>query len=337
MIISKTPLRISFFSGGSDLRSFYEQEPGAALSVTIDKFIYTYFHPTQYINLRTIFETLDEVDNVDDIKHIITREAIKHMKADKYFSADHWGASIGSISDIRTTGSGLGSSSAFTVGLVNCIQSYLGLDMSKRELAEESCKIEIEKCGFPIGKQDQFAAAYGGWNLFEFYDGEEVVVHDFYIDDKTSAILKRNLILVYSGRGRSANELLKKQSDAMTNIDKFTLVRNSRDKAYKARKLLLNGDCDSFGSLLHEAWLDKKQVVNGITQTYFDDLYDRAIKAGALGGKLLGAGGGGFFLFYVPDDYNAFYHVYDEICKDPLCKVFNFQFTNKGSEIVFNA
>ena len=194
-----------------------------------------------------------------------------------------------------------------------------------------SCMIEMEKCGYPVGKQDQYAAAYGGFNLFQFHKNEEVTVNSFFVKKDVITSLENKLLLVYSGRGRSANAILQKQQSAMNDKDKFNLVKRSRDKAYIAQNFLMQGKLDDFGNLLHEAWMDKKGVVSEITQDYFDIVYDKAMKAGAAGGKLLGAGGGGFFLFYVPEDKKE--TVVQEIVTGTECKVYDFRFSDYGSRI----
>ena len=327
MLISKTPLRISFFSGGSDMPSFYRKEDGAALSATIDKYIHVIAHKTPHLGVRIMYDTVEEFSDVEQMHHLITKETLKYYSVTKEIT-------LASISDILSKGSGLGSSSAFTVGLINAIASNKWEIASKRYLADMACTIEMEKCGYPVGKQDQYAAAYGGFNLFEFHKNEDVTVHNLIIDKKVVTDLEKKLLLVYSGRGRSANAILQKQQSAMGDKDKFNLVKRSRDKAYVATRYLAQGKLDDFGNLLHEAWLDKKGVVSEITQDYFDIVYDKAINAGALGGKLLGAGGGGFFLFYVPEEKRE--EVIEQITTGTECKVYDFKFSPYGSRIITN-
>ena len=325
MIISKTPLRISFFSGGSDIATFYEKEPGAALSVTIDKYVYVIMHQTPHVGVKLMYDQVEEYAEVDHMQHLITKETLKLFNIEKELT-------LASISDITAKGSGLGSSSAFTVGLTNVFNAYTETFSTKQELADLACKIEIDQCGYPIGRQDQYAAAHGGFNLFEFHPGGKVVINS--LENNVLDKLQENLILVYSGRGRNANNILQKQAKAMTDNVKFDLVRRSRDKAYSGLKLLNSQDVDGFGALLHEAWLDKKAVVEDISQSYFDVIYDGVLRAGALGGKLLGAGGGGFFLFYVtPDKRDSVLH---RLAEEPTCKVFDFKFSSQGSLITTN-
>ena len=325
MIISKTPLRVSFFSGGSDLPSFYNKEDGAALSVTINKYIYVMVHKTSHLGVRVMYDQIEEFPDVEAMQSNITSETLKYFNIEKEIT-------VASISDILSRGSGLGSSSAFTVGLINALASGKWGVASNGYLADIACEIEMNRCKYPVGKQDQYAAAYGGLNLFHFRKNGEVAVENTVIDIDTFAKLESNLLLVYSGKGRSANSILQKQSAAMSDVDKFNLVKRSRDKAFTGLEYLKKRDVDSFGDLLHEAWVDKKSIVKEISQDYFDVVYQNIRTAGAIGGKLLGAGGGGFFLFYVQPDKRK--QVIDYIENNTECKVYDFKFTDRGSQIV---
>ena len=324
MIISKTPLRISFFSGGSDMPAFYEKQKGAALSVTIDKYIYVMLHHTSHLGVKTMYDSIEEYPDVDTMQHAITRETLKHYNVEKEIT-------IASISDILAKGSGLGSSSAFTVGLTNCLNTY-GNHFSSREcLAQNAYFIERKKCGYPVGKQDQYAAVYGGMNLFEFNTDNSVDVKVL-ADAGNWLSFENRLLLVYSGVGRSANGILQKQAAAMSDKDKLELVKRSRDKAYVAARYLKQRQHDDFGSLLHDAWMDKKAVAGDISNDYFDEIYSKALGAGALGGKLLGAGGGGFFIFYVNPEKKE--QVSKAITTGSNCKIYDFKFTEQGSTII---
>ena len=325
MIISKTPLRLSFFSGGSDMPSFYNKEKGAALSVTIDKFIYVMVHKTPHLGIKIMYDSIEEFKDIEDMQHLITKEALKYYAIDKEIT-------IASISDIVSKGSGLGSSSAFTVGLVNALSASRWEISSRKYLADVACDIEMDKCKYPVGKQDQYAAAFGGFNLFEFEKNGNVEVNPVTIARKEISRLQDNMLLVYSGKSRSANSILQKQQNAMEDVDKFKLVRRTRDKAYTAAKYLTDGDFDSFGDMLHSSWMDKKDVVKDITNDYFDMVYTKAMVNGALGGKLMGAGGGGFFAFYVPKDKRE--AVIDAVTTDTECKIYDFTFYDHGSRII---
>lgn len=326
MIVTKTPLRVSFFSGGSDMPNFYEKEKGAALSVTIDKYIYVCVHKTPHLGIKIMYDTIEEFPDVEQMQHAITRESLKYYGIDKEVT-------IASIADILAKGSGLGSSSAFTIGLVNALsnpEKYSSLT-SREYLAQTAYYIERELCKYPVGKQDQYASAYGGMNLFEFNKDNSVDIKPVTYNREVWGELESNLLLVYSGRGRNANSILQKQAAAMSDQVKFDLVKRSRDKAYVGARFLKEGKLDDFGSLLHDAWLDKKAVETSITNEYFDGIYNRALEAGALGGKLLGAGGGGFFLFYVKSDKRQ--NVIKTITDGTECKVYDFNFTETGSRI----
>jgi len=326
MILSKTPLRISFFSGGSDMPSYFEKERGAALSVTINKYIYVMVHKTPHLGIKIMYDTIEEYPDVEHMQHAITRESLKHYGIDKEVT-------VASIADILAKGSGLGSSSAFTVGLINALNHPdRHMSMATREyLAQTAYHIERNMCQYPVGKQDQYAAAYGGMNLFEFNTDGHVDIKPITHSRNLWQDLEQRLLLVYSGRGRSANSILQKQAAAMDDSVKFDLVRRSRDKAYVAARYLKEGKLDDFGSLLHDAWMDKKAVATEITNDYFDEVYSNALTAGALGGKLLGAGGGGFFIFYVTPDKRE--QVIDAILHGSQCKIYDFDFTEVGSSI----
>lgn len=323
MIITKTPLRISFFSGGSDLPSFYTKRSGAALSVTIDKFIYVTTH-SKPVNASyvTSFDEIQDFSNLDEMTHDITRET---LKAFDIKSKLH----VSSISDIPSKGSGLGSSSAFTVGLINCLRKF----EDPKKLAEEACIIEMEKCNYPIGKQDQYAAALGGLNLFSFTTSG-VTNTPLSVSEETLDKLQRNLVLVYTRLERSANKILSQQSKMMDDEEKFNLVLNGRNKAIYAADLLIKGDTDTFGDLLHQAWLDKKKITADISNNVIDRIYELAMNNGALGGKILGAGGGGFILFYCEEKNKE--KLIDTIHKKTPCIAYDFKFTNQGSTMIYS-
>ena len=322
MIISRTPLRISFFSGGSDMPSFFLRERGAALSVTINKYIYVMYHKTPHLGIKTMYDTIEQTADIELMQHSITRESLKHFNIDNDIT-------LASISDILSRGSGLGSSSAFTVGLLNCLSAG---NYTRERLAQIAYHIERNMCQFPVGKQDQYAAAYGGMNLFQFETDDVVTVRPVVHNNENWEKLQNNLLLVYSGRGRSANSILQKQAAAMDEKDKFKLVQRNRDRAFVGANLFSAGLIDDFGSLFHDAWVDKKGLAKEITNEYFDVIYNKALKAGAIGGKLLGAGGGGFFLFYVRQEHRD--KVINAVLDETNCKVYDFKFVEQGSSIV---
>jgi D-glycero-alpha-D-manno-heptose-7-phosphate kinase len=329
MILTRTPLRICFFCGGSDMPSFYERDDGAALSVTINKFIYVFAHKVPHMGVRCMYDDVEEHHDIEQMQHAITRETLKYYDINKEIT-------VASISDIVTKGSGLGSSSAFAVGLVKALSTTKYDNSTRRYVAEIACQIEMEKCGYPVGKQDQYAAAFGGFNLLKFKRNGEVDVEEVRLTNPNVDKLEKNLMLVYSGRGRNANNILQKQQKAMTiDIEKFNKVKCQKEKAYTAMDLIHKGKLDQFGELLHESWIEKKTVCEDITQDYFDQIYTTAINAGAIGGKLLGAGGGGFFLFYVPENKRT--AVEGAICTNHKdCRIYDFQFYGSGSNVVYH-
>ena len=325
MIVTKTPLRISFFGGGSDIPQFYDEHEGMVLSTTINSYIYLAVNKCVANHLKVIYSELEHTDDVEKIKHDRVRECLKHYELPSNIE-------ICSFSDVPVRGTGLGSSSTFTVGLINALHRIkTGKNIDVNELAELASYIEIIKCNEPIGKQDQYAAAYGGMNIFTFEKDGNVETRPLTYNEACWNDLESRLLLVYSGRGRNANSILQKQAAAMSDEVKFDLVRRSRDKAYVAARYLKENRLDDFGSLLHDAWLDKKAVETSITNEYFDGVYERAREAGALGGKLLGAGGGGFFIFYV--DPSKREQVVKTITDGTECKVYDFSFTEYGSRL----
>ena len=300
---------------------FFIRQRGAALSVTIDKYIHVMVHDTPHLGVKIMYDTIEEFPDVEKMQHAITRESLKFFNKQKEIT-------IASISDILSKGSGLGSSSAFTVGLLNCLYNQ---QQTRECLAQAAYYIEREMCKYPVGKQDQYAAAYGGMNLFEFNQDGTVDVKSM-SDVGNWNNLEKNLLLVYSGVGRSANGILQKQAAAMSDKEKLELVKRSRDKAHVAARYLKQGRLDDFGDLLHDAWMDKKAVAGDISNDYFDEIYTKARMAGALGGKLLGAGGGGFFLFYVGPNKRE--DVIASITSNTSCKIYDFNFTEQGSTII---
>lgn len=323
MIITRTPFRISFAGGGSDLPAFYQQEPGCVLSTSIDKYMFLAAHPffdKHKIQLK--YSKTELVEKIADIQHPIFRQVLSDHKLT--------GIDINSIADIPA-GTGLGSSSSFTVGLLHTVNAYLGRYASAEQLAAGACDIELNKLGEPIGKQDQYAAAYGGLNFITFNPDETVNVEKIIMRTDKKSELEENLIMIYTGDTRSASALLKEQGKAtVSQKDKFNNVREMVQLAYNLKKVLSENNIDEFGRILHEGWLLKKSLTGGISNTLVDNIYDEGLKAGALGGKLLGAGGGGFILFYCPKEkqpgFRKTMSKYREL---------NFKFDNFGSKVIY--
>jgi D-glycero-alpha-D-manno-heptose-7-phosphate kinase len=295
MVISRTPLRVSFVGGGSDLPAFADTHGGAVLSTTIDKFVYVVVTERFEEEIRVSYSKTEIVDNVNRLKHELVREALRAAGLPRKVE-------IVTIADVPSRGSGLGSSSAVTVGALNALFAYQGILKTASDLAYEASRIEIEVLGKPIGKQDQYACAFGGLQLLRFGPGKQVRRDPVVLPEPHLRQLERNLLMFYTGRQRSAARIL---SEVEANIDDHALVGGTlermRDLALElARELGNGGDPDLLGRFLHENWELKRTLASNVSTSRIDRWYRRAQKAGALGGKLLGAGGGGFLLFYVP-------------------------------------
>lgn len=291
MIITRTPFRISFVGGGSDLPSFYHKHEGCVLSTTINKYMYVVIHPTFNRNETVVkYSKTEIVDNIRKIQHPIARQLLIDHKID--------GVEIVSTADIPS-GTGLSTSSAYTVGVIHALYAFQGKFCSQERIAREACELEIEKLGEPIGKQDQYGTAVGGLKFIRFLPDESVDVEPLVIDPDVRKRLDGNLLLFYTGLTHSAGEILKEQNANVVSEDaKFQNLVRMTELAYEMRNALTKGDLDSFGDILNQNWLLKKELASGISNGIVDHYYDLAMESGALGGKLLGAGGGGFLLFY---------------------------------------
>jgi D-glycero-alpha-D-manno-heptose-7-phosphate kinase len=293
LIISQTPLRISLVGGGTDLKSFYQVEDGMVLSAAIDKYVYVIvkerFDDKIYIN----YSVKEIVDNVSEIRHDLVREAIKKVGI-------KGGVEITTLADVPSEGSGLGSSSSVTVGLLNAFYNYAGQQITLERIAREACEIEIDICNKPIGKQDQHIAAYGGLNKITFHPDESVSVSRVPISDGNLRKFGSNLLLFYTNKTRKADVILSRQNKSTEN--KRDVLRSMRELVPVFEDSLIEGNYDDLGKLLHKNWLLKKSLVNTISNNEIDSMYNIARKHGAIGGKICGAGGGGFLLLYIPRD-----------------------------------
>jgi D-glycero-alpha-D-manno-heptose-7-phosphate kinase len=294
MIVSCAPFRVSFAGGGSDISSFYSRRRGAVLSCAIAKYSFIVVHPFFNADKYHLKYTRTElVDRVDQVQHPILREALRMQSIDP-------GIEIVSVADIPG-GTGLGSSSSFSVALINALYAHRRIFVPKEQLASEACVLEIERLGEPIGKQDQYAAAYGGVNLIEFERHGGVTVQPLLLPPATISQLEATLMLFYTGTQRDARQVLSSQAVALQSDDLVVgRMQQMVDLAYKMRDLLLAGDLDEFGFALHRGWELKRGISAQISTSAIDELYLQARNAGALGGKLVGAGGGGFLLLYCP-------------------------------------
>lgn len=289
MIISRTPFRISFLGGGTDLPDYYRHDFGAVVSTTIQKYVYVMMNERFDGKIRVSHSETEKVDHVEDIKHDLVREVLKMAGIER-------GVEIAIISDIPERGTGLGSSSSLTIGLLNALYAFQEKLKSPEDLAKEACKIEIEILREPIGKQDQYAAAYGGLNYIRFNADETVLVDPIVISKQTKQELEDNIMLFYTGITRRSRIILKEQKENIP--ERLKILDQMREQAIKVRKYLAKGNLSEFGTTLHEGWLLKKRLASGITIDIIDKQYEAARRAGARGGKICGAGGGGFLLLY---------------------------------------
>jgi D-glycero-alpha-D-manno-heptose-7-phosphate kinase len=293
MIISKTPLRISFVGGGTDISDYYKRGYGAVVSAAIDRYIYVTVHERFDSSIRVSYTKTEIVEHVDDLEHEIINACLQRLGVRN-------GIEITTIGEIPA-GAGLGSSSALTVGLLNALYRYVGRAVTAKELFDQACEIEIDVLKAPIGKQDQAASAFGGLNYFRFNADGSVERRAIDLSEAKLQRMESTLALFYTGLTRSASEILsqqKKQVDAKLQVLDFM-----RDQAEEMYTLLLSeGFTPRFGGMLRDAWEKKRSITEAISNSAIDDMYARALEAGAAGGKLLGAGGGGCLLFYCDED-----------------------------------
>ncbi len=326
MIITRAPFRVSFCGGGSDLPSFYEKYGGCVLSTTIRKYMYltihNYFHKDR-ISLK--YSSAEEVSNYDEIKHQYFRQCLTDFNIS--------GVEITSMADIPA-GTGLGSSSSFTVALLHLLHTYKGEYVSKYKLAKDACEVEIDKLGEPIGKQDQFAAAFGGLKFYEFQQSGFVDVQPIVMKPESYRKLEKNILMFYIGGTHSASEILLEQGKNLSStggsVDKIDAQKQMCDIARELKEQLQCNNVDAMGELLHKNWMLKKSLASSITNSLIDDVYNRAINAGATGGKLLGAGGAGFMIFYVPEENQM--NVRSALMD---LREMDFEMDNSGASIVY--
>ena len=291
MIITQTPLRIGLLGGGTDLPDYYREHGGRVLNCAIDKYIYVIvkqrFDDDIYVN----YSKKEIVSRVEDLEHELVREAM-------WMAGVTSGVEITTLADIPSAGSGLGSSSAVTVGLLQALFAYRGRHVTAEELADRACAIEIDRCGKPIGKQDQYIAAYGGIRDIRFGPGDQVFAEELEIPPAGRRDLQRNIMLFYTGVTRSANSILAEQTaNIKATRDQLDLLR---DLAGVAADRLRCGDVDAVGEAMRKGWEAKRQLAVGISNPQVDMAVERALEAGASGAKLTGAGGGGFLLVICP-------------------------------------
>lgn len=291
MIIVQTPLRISFLGGGTDFPAYFMEEGGCVLSSAIDKYIFLTIKERFDNKLRVGYTRTEMVDEIDEIQHELIREALR-------LTDIQHGVEITTMGDIPSEGSGLGSSSTVTVGALNAMYAYQGEIASAERLAREACTIEVDTLKKPIGIQDQYIAAYGGLRFFEFLPDGEVKTEKLNISVDARRELNDNFLLFFTGVSRSSSSILKEQKSNIK--DRMAELREIKQMAYQARDYIESENFDALGELMHQSWELKKRLAGTISSSNINAMYETARNAGAVGGKIAGAGGGGFLLLYVP-------------------------------------
>lgn len=322
MIITQTPLRISFLGGGTDFPDFYRKYGGCVVTTAIDKYVYCIvkerFDKQIYVN----YSIKEIVDRVGELKHELVREAMRKTGVKE-------GIEISFQSDVPSAGSGLGSSSSVTVGVLNALYQYTGRAVDAERLAREACEIEIKILGKPIGVQDQYIAAFGGVKFLDFKKSGKVVVEDLQLSEEVLDDLKSYLMVYFTGRTRKADNILKEQKENIKNKNK--ILGMMAEQARGARELLKTGRIEKLGKLLDEGWKLKKQLATKISDPEIDQLYLAAKRAGAIGGKISGAGGGGFLTLFVPTGKReAVRKAMDGLREMPI------GLSKDGSKVIFN-
>lgn len=319
VIITRTPLRISLVGGGTDMPAFTQKHPGAVVSFAIDKYVYVSVNPKFDRKFRVSYSKTENADRVDQIKHDLVRESLK-------ISGVTEGVEITSISDIPGTGTGLGSSSAFTVGLLKALEKYPDPSI----LAERAFEVESGKCYHPVGRQDQYASAHGGFN-FMIFGKNNVQVTPLRLPFHWRKEFSNYALLLWTGITRDANDILQRQDKTFRDGGNIEIGKHLSRYAHDFYQELIDGaNMERLGALMNIAWTEKKMLAPGISTMKIDDLYGSAIKCGAYGGKLLGAGGGGFLFFLAPPEKH------DDIVEKTGLKKIDFKIEMEGSKVIYN-
>ena len=315
---------MSFAGGGSDLKTYYQHGYGSVVSTTINKYIYITVNKRFTDGIRVGYSKIEEVKNIEDIEHNLIREALKLLKITNV------GIDIVYMSDLlpANEGSGLGGSSSISVGTLNALHAYKGENVSAETLAREACKIEIEILGHPIGKQDQYAAAYGGFNHIKFNADESVFVNPVIFKKEVIEELNNRLLLFYTGINKRSDTILTEQRrNTKTHLDVLNKMVGLSEELLDELKY---GNITSFGEILHKGWVYKQKLASNITNPIINSYYEKAKEAGAVGGKILGSGGGGFLLFYCEEkNQNDVRKALSNL------KELSFKFEPEGSKIIY--
>jgi D-glycero-alpha-D-manno-heptose-7-phosphate kinase len=291
VIVTQTPLRVGLVGGGTDLPGYYREHGGRVLNAAIDKYLYVIIKQRFDDDIYVNYSQKEIVSRVEDIQHELVREAM-------YMTGVRSGVEITTLADIPSAGSGLGSSSAVTVGLLHALFAYQGRQATAQELAERACAIEIDRCRKPIGKQDQYAAAYGGICDLRFGPGDRVEVEQVTLSSQMRRLMSSELLLFYTGITRSANSILDEQS--ANTADRLPQLAQLRDLAGEAADGLRGGDIEAVGVAMNKSWQAKRMLASGVSNSQIDQAVESALAAGATGAKVTGAGGGGFLLGVCP-------------------------------------
>ncbi|MEO5333994.1 MAG: kinase [Magnetococcus sp. YQC-5] len=319
MVITRTPFRVSFAGGGSDLRDYYRHRPyGAVVSAAIQSYMYIVIHPYFHDKIRIKYSCTEDVDSIDDIKHPIVRAALHKV-------AISTGIEIASFADVPA-GTGLGSSSAFTVGLLHALYAFKGQRVTQERLAHEACVIEIDLLGEPIGKQDQYATALGGINYLRFNADESVQTAPISLDRAGCEALEQKLRLYYTGGHRSASTILSRQKNHLASDEKLKALDQMVQLADELRGRFHQWDLACLGDNLRQGWQLKQQLAHGIGTDHVNGMLQRALELGAAGGKLLGAGESGFLLIYAEE--------HEKIMAGLGCRSLPFRIDREGTRLM---
>jgi len=327
MIISRAPVRITLGGGGTDLASYYSQFGGFLIAGGINKYVYIAANPRFHTSIRLSYSETEVVDKVEQIRHRIFREALDMLGIEQ-------GIELVSIADVPAN-CGLGTSGTFTVALLNALHAFKRSFVSQSQLAEEACVIEIERLKEPIGKQDQYASAYGGLTCFTFDKNGNVYAEPLRVSDEQVNALENRILLFYTGQERKASDILREQKERTEADDSEVISRLHQIKeiGLETRRAFEAGKLDRFGELLHHHWETKRKLSSKVSDPRLEEWYETARKHGALGGKIMGAGGGGFFLFYCPDNGRG--ELVDKLVSSGL-RPMRFRFDFEGAKIVAN-
>jgi D-glycero-alpha-D-manno-heptose-7-phosphate kinase len=327
VIISRAPVRLSMGGGGTDLPSYYKEHGGFLMAAAINKYIYVMVNKRFYESIRLSYAKTEIVNSVSEIEHNIFREALKYTGIEKQVE-------LVSVADMPSQ-CGLGTSSSFTVALLNGLFTYKKEHASYERLAEAACHIELDILKEPIGKQDQYAATFGNFNAYWFEKDGSVKVEPVRINEDKYMELQNNIFLFHVKKERQANTILKTQDDKTKNGDADTIGRLHKIKelGLRTKKIFESGKIDEFGEILHEHWTTKKKLSANISDPFIDEAYDTAMKSGATGGKIVGAGGGGFLLVYCPEHKASLVANMEKMGLEPMW----FRFEAEGVEIVFHS